>query len=43
MFGYQDDKLVIYIFVLLQNVIHICKFQNKSPTYQAFKAYLKIK
>ena len=42
MFGYQDDKFVIYKFLVLKIIFTTCKFQNKSPTYQGFKAYLNI-
>ena len=42
MFGLEQDKFITYLFLLLKYYIYICKFQNKSPNFQGFKAYINI-
>ena len=40
MFGFDDDKFLTYLFLLLKYYIYICKFQNKPPNFEGYKAYI---
>ena len=39
MFGYDSDKFLTYLFLLLKYYVYICKFQNKPPSFEGYKAY----
>ena len=39
MFGYDSDKFLTYLFLLLEYYVYICKFQNKPPSFEGYKAY----
>lgn len=41
MFGFHKDIYITHIFLSLKYYIYICKFQNKTPAFDLFKAYLK--
>ena len=36
MFGFDQDKFLTYL--LKYYIYHVCKFQNKSPNFEGFKA-----
>ena len=40
MFGYEQDIFLTYLFLLFKYYIYLCKFQGKSPNFEAFKAYV---
>ena len=40
MFGYDSDKFLTYLFLLLKYYVYICKFQNKPPSFKGYKAYV---
>ena len=39
-FGYEQDIFLTYLFLLFKYYIYLCKFQDKSPNFEAFKAYV---
>ena len=40
MFGFDSDKFLTYLFLLLKYYVYICKFQNKPPSFKGYKAYV---
>ena len=40
MFGCDSDKFLTYLFLLLKYYIYICKFQNKPPSFEGYKAFI---
>ena len=40
MFGYDTDMFLTYLFLLLKYYVYICKFRNKQPNFEGYKAYL---
>ncbi|XP_071501744.1 uncharacterized protein [Diadema antillarum] len=40
MFGLYEDSYISYIFLSVKYFIYVCKFQNKTPTFESFQAYL---
>ena len=39
MFGFDNDKFLTFLFLLLKYYIYICKFQNKVPSFEGYKTY----
>ena len=42
MFGCDSDNYSTYLFLLFKYYIYICKFQNKSPSFEGYKSYIDI-
>ena len=40
MFGFDGDKFLTHLFLLLKYDIYICKFQSKPPNFEGYKAYI---
>ncbi|XP_072168661.1 uncharacterized protein [Diadema setosum] len=40
MFGFDSDKFLTYLFLLLKYYVYICKFQNKPPSFKGYKSYV---
>ena len=42
LFGVTLDKYITYICLCLKYYIYVCKFQDKKPTFTAFKTFLNV-
>ena len=40
MFGYENDKFITFLFLLLKYYIYVCKFQSKNPSFEGYKTYV---
>ena len=38
--GFDDDKFLTHLFLLLKYYVYICKFQNKPPNFEGYKTYI---
>ena len=40
LFGCDQDKFLTFLFLLLKYYIYLCKFQNNTPTFIGYKAFV---